>query len=442
VYHQSSAIRSIKQLQQSCSSGFSKKSSKKYLRSKWNGACVDTGAQRTVIGLSQARAYCRFMGVKFKPKANNNSYRFGVDQQDSLGSMMIRVPTPNGTVMIINVDVISADVPFLIGLDVFDRFGLTLDTVKNCLSCPSANWEIPVVRKLGHVYLEWKKTDRILFTKSELIKLHRGFQHPADDKLFNVLKKARPNEADQETRDVLEQISDACNTCQRFGPAPVRFKATLPSEDEIVFGEELSIDLMFIDGKAILHIVDTATRFSAATFLDPPNAEYGQSVNGVWLAFLETWCTLYTGYPNRLRTDFGSIFTSPRWKNYTDTSGIQLRISGIEAHNSLGVGERLHAPLRRIYKKVSTEYPQVAPDIRLKLATKAMNDTMGEDGLVPSLLVFGIIPRFPIISTNLPTQQERMDALATAQKEMNAIVSERRITAALTRNIPSAADRR
>jgi hypothetical protein len=49
--------------------------------SSWNGACVDTGAQKTVIGLSQAMAYCRFVGTKFNLQQSNNVYRFGIDKQ-------------------------------------------------------------------------------------------------------------------------------------------------------------------------------------------------------------------------------------------------------------------------------------------------------------------------------------------------------------------------
>jgi hypothetical protein len=115
--------------------------------------------------------------------------------------------------------------------------------------------------------------------------------------------------------------------------------------NDMVFGDELSIDLMLIEGKSILHIFDTATRFSGAIFLNN-----GQSVEGVWTAFMEAWCSLYTGYPTRLRTDVGLMFVSPRSNELTDLAGISIRVSGIKAHNSLGIGERLHAPLRRIYQ--------------------------------------------------------------------------------------------
>jgi hypothetical protein len=147
---------------------------------------------------------------------------------------------------------------------------------------------------------------------------------------------------------ILQNSSQSSETCQRLGPRPIRFNVSIPPKEDIVFGDEVSIDLMFINGKAILHIVDTAIRFSAAIHLDSNLATYGQSVEVVWVALMETWFILYTGYPNRLRVDAGSIFSSDRWKQLSDMTGIRLRISGVEAHNSLGIVERLHEPLRKI----------------------------------------------------------------------------------------------
>lgn len=370
-----------------------------------------------------------------------NSYRFGNSLQKSLGSINIRVPVLESMLISIQVDVVPSNVPFLIGLDILDRYQMIVDNVHNVLRCYSIECEIPLVRKFGHIYLEWPKQNDVFYTQEELRKLHRNFSHPSADKLYSLLKMARPWETDEGTRRILEEISSRCEACQRFSQAPVRFKVTLPSEENLVFGDELSIDIMFLEGKAVLHIVDTATRFSAATFLDAHGVTYGQSVNGIWLAFVMTWCLVYTGYPNRLRTDQGSAFTSDRWRQLADTNGVKLRLSGIEAHSSLGIGERYHEPLRRIYRKIRYTHPTVSPLYLLKVAVKAMNDTMGENGLVPSRLVFGMIPRFPIINTDLPTQKERMEALKTAQAEMNSIVAERRVVEALTRNIPPAADR-
>jgi hypothetical protein len=176
----------------------------------------------------------------------------------------------------LNVDVVQANVPFLIGLDILDANGLTADTVSNKLKCPKGGWETPpLVRKIGHLYLEWSYEGNILFSKSELTKMHRGFYHPSSENLLNLLKRAWHDDTNQETMQFLQQIASACGTCQKLGPKPIRFKVSLPNMEDIVFGDELSIDLMFIDGQIVLHVVATETRFSAATFLDSHNGSFG-----------------------------------------------------------------------------------------------------------------------------------------------------------------------
>jgi hypothetical protein len=106
--------------------------------------------------------------------------------------------------------------------------------------------------------------------------------------------------------------------------------------------------LMFINGNAFLHGIDIGTRFNAATFLDSHSESYGQSLDGTWDAFIDMWCSIYTRYPDRLRVDSGSAFTSVKWKTLTDSRRITLRVSKVEAHTSLGIGERYHGPHRHV----------------------------------------------------------------------------------------------
>ncbi|KDN69178.1 hypothetical protein CSUB01_12252 [Colletotrichum sublineola] len=65
----------------------------------------------------------------------------------------------------------------------------------------------------------------------------------------------------------------------------------------------------------------------------------------------------------------------------------------------IGKVERYHAPLRRAYKIFRDEGE--SPTVALQLAVKAINDTAGPDGLVPTLLVFGAYPR--IADSSLPS---------------------------------------
>lgn len=63
-----------------------------------------------------------------------------------------------------------------------------------------------------------------------------------------------------------------------------------------------------------------------------------------------------------------------------------------------------------------------------------MNDSTEENGLVPSLVVLGIIPGFPIPNSDLPIQKERVEAIKSTRTEMNSIVAERHVQEALTKN--------
>ena len=332
------------------------------------------------------------MGVPLKTSYSRSKFRFGGHRQDSLGKISMKVPLGDFAMITEEVDVVKPSVPFLLGLDFMDKYKMYVNNVDNVLSFPHLDVHIPLIRRRGHIYLVWDTSEQILFTKSELVKLHRNFSHPTSEKLHALLKKARPDETDSKTKAILQEIEQRCEPCQRIARAPIRFKVSLPDEIDLKFCDEVSMDLMFLDGKAVLHVIDTAMHFSAATFLDSHVQTYGQTSEGIWLAFLEIWCTTYLGYPNRMRTDLGSAFTSEKWRHYTNSCGIKLRLSGAQAHNSLGIGERYHEPLRRIYRKISIDFPNVSPQILLKIAVKAMNDTMGESGKVPSLLVFGTIP--------------------------------------------------
>ena len=52
---------------------------------------------------------------------------------------------------------------------------MVLDTDKCMLSSKLEGWQIHLREKLGHMYYKWGPN--ILFTESELMKVHRHFHH-------------------------------------------------------------------------------------------------------------------------------------------------------------------------------------------------------------------------------------------------------------------------
>jgi hypothetical protein len=182
--------------------------------------------------------------------------------------------------------------------------------------------------------------------------------------------------------------------------------------DKVVFNQEVRLDLVWIDENHTLQVVDAGTRFSAAGFLDAEN------VSSIWNFFLRIWTTVYVGYPESMLTDQGSVVMAAEWSFACKLAEIHLRHDGTESHNFLGTVERFQAPLRRIYMKLKHDYPLFHRDVRLALAVKSMNDVIGPEGLVPSLLVLGVVPRILNISrVQFPSQTERFRALVSARKE-------------------------
>ena len=218
----------------------------------------------------------------------------------------------------------------------------------------------------------------------------------------------------------------------------ISFQVSLPQAD-IKFNNDIAMDLMWLqDGdkkRATLHVVDLQTGYSNAVFLN------GQTVEDVWTAFLHCWVTTYLGYPSTLRVDQGRQFTAQRWSVRAAAAGIVLKPSGVESHNSLGLGERYHAPLRKIYERVRATVTSIDAETALRLAVKTMNDTMGPDGLVPTLLVYGSLPRLPTSEEDAADQKTRTRALEVARREYEGIVAQRRIATALRSRIPAAATR-
>lgn len=124
----------------------------------------------------------------------------------------------------------------------------------------------------------------------------------------------------------------------------------------------------------------------------------------------------------------------------SESSAIEIRCSGVRAHNSLGIGRRHHGPLRCCYNKINTDFEHVEENLLLKIAVKTMNDTIGESGFVSSQLVVFVTPRLPTLSKKLSKQKERENNVSKAQMEMISIVAERKVEAALQKSIPHHAD--
>lgn len=86
--------------------------------------------------------------------------------------------------------------------------------------------------------------------------------HPSTLRLYKVLKRARHDPSYR----LIERITKFCRDCQFNGKSPGRFKFTLHDPDSD-FNHTVIVDILDIDGKKVLQVIDEATGYMAAAFL-------------------------------------------------------------------------------------------------------------------------------------------------------------------------------
>lgn len=230
-----------------------------------------------------------------------------------------------------------------------------------------------------------------------------------------------------------------------------------------MFNHEVIMDIMYIQGRTVLHVVDRGTHFQAARFLN------GDSAEEVWHTFMEMWTLTYLGAPDNLKHDQVPQIISNKLQAMAAEAGITCRPVGVEAPHQMSVGERYHAPLRKTFLKLQETYgmppldeeiePKRGPgrpkkaiqkgdkNVRvlsvddhylLAVSVMCVNSTVGPEGLCPTLLVFGAMPKLPL-PESLPsaTQQgQRMMLMEKAREEYMKIIAEMRLKTAEKAFIP------
>jgi hypothetical protein len=118
--------------------------------------------------------------------------------------------------------------------------------------------------------------------------------------------------------------------------------------------------------------------------------------------------------------DAGKNFTAIEFKQLAFLMSIKVKEVLVKAHNSVGLVERYHALLRRAYEimKEKLKDKHIDKKIILQMAVKAVNDLAGPDGIVLTLLVFGLYPRMTEMDLPSPIIAKRAEAICAATKEV------------------------
>jgi hypothetical protein len=61
--------------------------------------------------------------------------------------------------------------------------------------------------------------------------------------------------------DISRHVTKYCEQCQKHGKSPGRFKFNL--RGDVSFNYSMIVDILYISGKPVLHVVDEGTRYQA-----------------------------------------------------------------------------------------------------------------------------------------------------------------------------------
>lgn len=146
----------------------------------------------------------------------------------------------------------------------------------------------------------------------------------------------------------MENVIKHCNKCQRYGGALTRFKFTL-RDDDIYFDHSIYLDIMYIDNKTLLNVLDETNRFQAARWL--PNSGSIKVSN----ALRACWIDAYPEPPDIINHDAGTSYISSEFQHYPLFLELKTKEVPVEAANSMGIVERYHRPLQRAYSIIKEE---------------------------------------------------------------------------------------
>lgn len=98
--------------------------------------------------------------------------------------------------------------------------------------------------------------------------------------------------------------------------------------------------------------------------------------------------------------------------------GIIVKNIPVKTHHSIRLIKRYHRPLLQIYNIITVKFPEIKPKLTLQISFKALNDLIGPNNLVLTLLVFGAYPCMIDIDAPLRTITQRNIAMRKAIEEV------------------------
>lgn len=402
-------------------------------------AVLDSACTRTLAGEVWLDVYLDTLNESdlqlVKYTNSDRSFCFG----DGVAVTAIKVAkfpvTLGGIRVYIEADIVKNDLPLLLSHKSMKTAGIVLDFRKDmcwifdkCIelkTTTSGHYCLPLTNKLldhsgtKNIVLHVQNFGQCSFTekKKKAEKLHRQFAHASKEKLVSLVKKSGKFN-DKEFIKAIEEVCENCQICLRFKKAPLRPVVGLPLGNR--FNHTVCMDLKeFIHNEVwILHLIDAATRYSAATLIKTKKKE--EIIKNIFMM----WIT-YFGSPVRFLSDNGGEFNNEHYRQMNEKLNIETCTTAAESPFSNGTVERHNLIVAEAMKKTIDD-EKCEPEIALAWAICAKNALLNYSGHSPNELVFGFNVNTPSILTDQLPAMESSTTSDMVRKNLNALHSARR----------------
>ena len=414
---------------------------------------LDSACTKTVVGKKWLEEYKASLSEEqrkqiAKSKETSASvFRFG-DGVQKKAEYRIKIPVcvVERKVKLL-VDVVECDIPLLMSKETMEGMKMKIDFATGMANVLGQDIKLVLTRS-GHYCIPLSQCIKeevcAVFNDSELghksreekkrsaVKLHRQFCHASYERLKTLLLQAEIK--DREFMDILETTCKECTFCGKYRKQYPRPIVGFP---ETTFNSKVNMDLKEITGHPqkiwILHLIDSATRYTAAAVITTKKKEVVmEKIMAIWIA--------YFGAPKKFHNDCGGEFCNEVLEEMNHKLGIEISTTPSEAPFSNGIVERNNKVLYEATMKTKEDIG-CSLETALAWAVAAKNGLQNHGGYSPNQLVLGFnvnIPsvlhdKLPALTTTTQSEmlREKLNALHTARQNFCKAEASNKIRTAL-----------
>ena len=422
---------------------------------------LDSACTKNVAGAVWLEEYLAMLNesdreqVMKSEQQSSSLFRFG-DGKESRSKKLVQIPVwIFGEKSLIEVDMVSNDIPLLISKPCMSEMGMSIDFGKNILSVGGK--VVPLdVNSAGHYIvsvaeLDIEKSNVVFHTvnlegssaaekKRKALKLPRQFAHAPAERLIRLLKSGGCDDVD--FIEAVNKCCAECDFCRKYRQPKPKPVVSFPKADR--FNDMVAMDLKEVEkGKIwILHMVDCATRYTSACVV------YSKKKDVILNKILTIWLA-YFGAPRKMHSDCGGEFSNEILRECNDKFGIETSTTPGDAPFANGIVERANPMLFESAMKTMNDV-KCSLETAVAWSVSAKNCLQNVYGYSPNQLVFGINFSLPsVASDSLPALESNvksdlvrlnLNALHSARENFIRAESSERIRRALKHNVRTYAE--